>query len=354
MRTTRKERKLERIYSNALADGQLLDVTDHARSCRLDVPVALSSSLWTCLVHPFPGALPGDYLPLDLLLVDLVEYLQGKGESLEWVGHFVPNNRPDWLCRSFMLRVRCNFLGGQLSSVILCCENELFTQPNAKSRSTLPGTLLVRMNRVLRRLDHACRTAEAGLLSKLTRELRLLVSLSPFAAYTDTWDVRRKPRLPEGFSVEEYRAVLVDSLEELLMTAWGCSTKETDVPVWKMIRLRQALETPLSELTWITERLLRITGQMTFGGQPVHTPFRQFLAAYHRMTAALDEGATVVPGVVVQTVRDYLEAIENFVPEAHQNEYRRLRAEFGQIDTGEPLGEWVDLKAKEAQHTLVQ
>lgn len=353
MRTTRKERRLDVIYGQALVDGQLLDVTDHARHCGIDVPVAISRSLWNCFVHPFPGALPRDYLPLDLLLADLAAYLQKLGDGVDWIGHFTPNHRPEWLCSSFAVRVRCNFLGGKLAAIALCCEEELFTRPNAKSRSTLPGTILVRLSRLVRQVNHACRTAEAALVHKLSSQLQVLVNLSPLAPYAHTL-AADTPTLPEGFTIEQYRAVLVTSLEEQLMAAWGCSTNETDGPVWKMIRLQRVMQTPLSELAAITERLLRMAGQLTFNGEPVVNPFRQLLAAYHRMTASLDEGATLLPGTVLLTVRQQFSVVEELADPARKAECRRLRREFDRIDAGGPLGDWVDLGGQTEQEAAVQ
>lgn len=353
MRTTRKERRLDVIYGQALVDGQLLDVTDHARHCGIDVPVALSRSLWTCFVHPFPGALPGDYLPLDLLLADLADYLQKLGEGVDWIGHFTPNHRPEWLCSSFAVRVRCNYLGGKLAAIALCCEEELFTRPDSKSRSTLPGAILVRLSRLVRQVNHACRTAEAALVHKLSSQLQVLVNFSPLAPYAHTL-APDMPTLPEGFTIEQYRAVLVTSLEEQLMAAWGCSTNETDGPVWNMIRLHRVMQTPLSVLAAITERLVRMAGQLTCNGEPVVNPFRQLLAAYHRMTASLDEGATLLPGTVLLTVRQQFSVVEELAEPAQKAACRRLRREFDRIDAGGPLGDWVDLGGQTEKEAAVQ
>ena len=84
------------------------------------------------------------------------------------------------------------------------------------------------------------------------------------------------------------------------------------MPVWKMICLRQAMATPLSDLAYITERMLRVASQLTTMASRWSIRFDSCLAAYHRLTVSLDEGATLVPASVLVTVRQQLAVMEEF------------------------------------------
>ena len=76
MRRKNRDQRAETARLRALAHGSLIDVSDTARIQGIQLPVAISRSLWTSLVLTFPSARASDYCSLENMLGQLMTVVE--------------------------------------------------------------------------------------------------------------------------------------------------------------------------------------------------------------------------------------------------------------------------------------
>ncbi len=344
MRQDRSDRLAERARLKSLADGRLIDVSVAAQSSGIRVPVALSRGIWTSLVRPFPSAQPGDFVPLEKLLDQLQTIIPEKKLCSKRFRYFLPVERPTWLGSQFLIHTQFNYIRDRLVAVIICSVDELFAYKPHASPAVLPSTLMVRLFRLLQNLSLCGRAGDTVLLSRMRDAADLLVKACPLLVEMHEYFAGWRPTRPTGFSCEEFRHVQLRTMGELLICLGACESAENAKSVNDLVRYHLAMASPLSDLTEITESMLRLAARLPNRIGPILVdPFRHLLEVGYEMRYSLSKGSTTIPAKALKALREQFRMMDALVAGANKQEYLRLREWFEQIDDGSPLGPFVDL-----------
>ena len=344
MRRKNRDQRAETARRRSLTNGSLIDVSDTAYCLGIQLPVAISRSLWTSLVRTFPSARANDYCSLENLLGQLVAIVEQEYLNRKRYRYFVPENRPAWIGNVFLVRVQFQYANDRIAAVILCSTEEILTNKPFPSPAVIPSGLMVRLFRVLLKFPLCGRGPDTVLIERMRETANLLMKACPLKAEMYDYFSRWRPHRPTGFSNEEFRAVLSRTLGELLICIGACESAANAPLVNELVKYHLALASPLSDLAEIIESLVKLAARMPYQEGPiVFDPFRPLFEACLEMRYSLDRGSTTIPAQALRALRIQLPRMEELVAGADRQEYLRLRQWFEQIDDGSPLGNYVNL-----------
>ena len=344
MRNNKTDRLAETARRTSLANGSLIDVSDAARSCGIQLPVALSRSLWTSLVQPFPSARSGDFVSLEKMLGSVQTLIKQEWLAKKQFRYFLPEERPRWIGHSFFVRVQFNYAYGKFAAVVLSSVDEIFIYKPPASPAVLPSALMVRLFRVLLQLPLSGRGADTVLVERMRETANLLMQACPLKGDVYEYFRRWRPQRPTAFSHGEFRAVLSRTLGEVLVCIGACESEANAPLVKQLVKFHLAMASPLSDLAEITESLLRLAARLPYREGPmVFNPFPPLLESCFEMRYSLDKGSTTIPAKALQTLREQFSQMDELVVGADRHEYLQLRQWFEKIDDGSPLGNYVNL-----------
>lgn len=295
---------LERQRSRAVAAGELIDVTHEAREFGFQETVCISKRLWTGLIHPYPFAQPNDCVSLAELLRVLKTHRLASHSVDASVLLLLPSQLPDWFRGTCYLKVFSMSLNRGSRSIIVQPFSDPFPYSKPRLEDALPATLLVRLAETLRSLMLVARTAEQGVVDSMRPIAAQLIQAHPFAVDIDAHMAAVPPETSLPFSPDDYRAVLLADLDELLAILSHCAEVKSKPKVEALKSRYRTLLSPLASFCQILENLLRFATSCANVDAPFQSQaFAHLLNLYANVIARLHRLETEVPREALAVMR---------------------------------------------------
>lgn len=295
---------LERQRRRAIAEGRLIDVTRDARMLGLHENVCVSSRLWQGLIQPYPFARPDDCLPLTRLLCLLKTHLRTSQSAQSNIFLVLPSQLPEWFRGPCYLKLFINAPARARKSVIVQPFSDPFPFRKHRLDDALPATVLVRLAQTLRGLMIVARTAEQGLVESMRSIATQLIQENPFRLDIDGHMAAVPPDTSLPSPPDEYRAVLLADLDELLAIIAKCADLKSKAKVEALKSHYRALLSPLAAFCQILEDLLRFTSCCSSPQAPLQSQaFAHLLNLYADVHARLLQLETKAPRDTLAVVR---------------------------------------------------
>ena len=344
----------EQIQRRALRRGTLVDVSDQAREIGLDWPVALSRRLFRSLVEPFPSSGPGDCLPLNELLKWVHTEVLGELVFGNSVLLMRPRHLPHWVSDYYLIRVQRVFGDEHPSSLVLLAHDEVFQYVAKNSSTSLPASLLVRLARTVDSLMCVSRACDVPSLDHISSVTYRLVGMSPLQCDVHDYVKQTATGVPSEFSPQEYRAVLLTTLDELVSLAEAVASGLAVTRLVESLRWRLRVVTSrLTELVFLVESMLCLAATLRRKDHRIRPePFEMLLTAYVAIQKALGAGQTVIAASVVSSVRKQLAVLEHYGEKQVAREVAQLRSRYDWLGSIAKEHGIVDLARSRKDHAV--
>lgn len=296
MRLFNGANRMERQRSRAVAAGELIDVTHDARLFGLHETICVSKRLWKSLIQPYPFAQPDDCLPLSRLLSLLKAHLRTSKSAQSHALVVLPSQLPQWFRGPCYLKVFVSSTKRGCKSIVVQPFSDPFPIGNRRLDDSLPATLLVQLAETLRSLSMVARTVEYGLVDSMQAIASQLIQVNPFRLDIDAHLAAVPAETSMPFPPDEYRALLLADLDELLAILSHCADLKSISQVEALKSCYRAVLSPLASFCHILEDLLRFAASCAnFHAHLLHL--------YATVTARLQRLETEVPRDVLAVVR---------------------------------------------------
>ena len=304
MRLFNGANRMERLRRRAVTAGELIDVTQDARVVGLHENVCVSKRLWKSLIQPYPFAQPDDCLPLSRLLSLLKAHLRTSKPAQSHALVVLPSQLPDWFRCPCYLKVFVNSPHRARNSIVVQPFSDPFLISTRPLEDTFPATPLVRLAETLRSLMLVARTAEQGVVDSMRTITAQLIQAHPFRLDIDAHMAAVPPETSLPFPPDDYRAVLLADLDELLAILGHCADIKSKPKIEALKSHYRAVLSPLASFCQILEDLLRFTVSCSNGQSPFHSQvFAHLLNLYGNVNARLQRLETQVPRDALAVVR---------------------------------------------------
>jgi hypothetical protein len=158
------------------------------------------------------------------------------------------------------------------------------------------------------------RTAEQGLVDSMRPIAAELIQANPFRLDIDAYMAAVPPMTSLPFPPDDYRAVLLADLDELLAILGQCADLKSKPKVEALISRYRALLSPLASFGQILEDLLRFAASCANCQAPFQSQaFAHLLNIYANVNARLKRLETAVPRDALAVVRFHIRLFSHVV-----------------------------------------
>ena len=314
MRVFNGANRIERLRKRAIAAGELIDVTPKARELGLHATVCISKRLWTGLIHPYPFAKPEDCLSLRTLLGVLKTHLRASHSANASALLLFPSHLPEWFRGICYLKILVHSTDDLHKSILVQPFSDPFPLRKHTLEASLPATLLARLAETLRSLLMVARTAEQGIVDAMRTIATQLIQANPFRADIDAYMAAVPPDTSLPFPPDDYRAVLLADLDELLAILGQCADLKSKPKIEALKSHYRAMLSPLASFCRILEDLLRFAASCANFQAPFQSQaFAHLLNLYADVNARLQRLETAVPRDALAVVRFHIRLLSRVV-----------------------------------------
>lgn len=233
----REQQRLQRKQlDTARQGGRTIDLSDAARRVGLDCHCEVGRHLWTSLFWNYPSASPQDVVkPEDVLRVFRSRLENNSTRPGQDTFYIWPPCPPWWMRPSCFLKLKVFYRFDSVDRVLIMSQQERLMSLFSWYHPPLPASLLVQLLETSAQLTRLCVPSNPPLLASLDTILRGSLRTSPLAEEIGRYlDRLPKPRMPAGFSREQFREIVVRTLVERLELAAAVADKigaEVKLPV---------------------------------------------------------------------------------------------------------------------------
>ena len=226
---------------SARNEQRLVDVSDEARQVGFSCSCEVDVHLWNCLFWKYPSAETKDVLDVGQLLRVLRDRL-ASGMMPGLPSYYICPPQPTWWMKTrYFLHLKVIYRDDVVESVVILRQCRTVESLFLFEHPPLPASLLVRLYQSVRRFWPLCFRSERPLVRSLDETVRLLLRRSPlYSVIYKYLDLPESFATPTGFSLEEYRQMMLRSLlTQLELTAALAEKMGTDInlPVSGLLQL---------------------------------------------------------------------------------------------------------------------
>lgn len=293
-------------------------------------PIAATATLWKSILWAYPTAQKSDFLDPQGFIQDLYRdfaspFAHSDGQPT--ICTYLPSQAPAWLLHDFSISVY-----DHPKALLLSLQDEPMTMMFQECR-IVPAGLILKISRLLIQLLRVARHNDRPHLLRLldyTESLRLNHPLERQIAVAQ----HTAPTFSLGdLSYDEYRALLIEELGQLLEISFACgpSAEECVVPAAQYDKLCS----PLSELAHLIRSLIKLAAAVpAFSAQ--HSPIDELLTAYSSVRRLQEKASSTVPKHFFELLRNDIVLLTQLLPRECAEELSRLQHKLAVLQSFAP------------------
>ncbi len=314
----------DKLILNGFKAEDLVDLSEFD-SNPFTPPIAATKLLWRTLLWDYPAAQQSDLVDPGRLVSDLSDHLSWNRKDPIIIPYYL-EQRPAWLTKNLSIGVYY----APSERVVLFLEND-FDSPSDESLP-LPTSLVIKLVCLLGRLRPIARVSDQLSVQKLLSLAQTLTDNHPLQSHIKlaVWNNRARRSMPNHFTREEYRTLLLEELGQLLELISACGLPFSTAA--SFAQHYETLRSPLCELLHITRSLLILIGAMPESCRHL-SPLDDLLDTYVTLRKRLDHPDSPIPERVLEKLRTHTYVLSKLLPGNYREELMHCEQKLALLDS---------------------